>query len=429
MSTFKMTILSKLLNFRALSLAGISLIAAAAVLSTNTSPVPTVITKPIALSHLLDSSPLPAIKKSKGTFSTSRPNYTYIIKPGDTLSGIFDRLTLPYADILAIMEADLNTLQIDKLKPGNTIRFWIDETNHQLKKLELQFRLGQEIDYIRNHDGGFDVEERTLPGEWRESVFTGRIRGSFTASARNAGLSHSDIKEIKTLLKDKMNFNSDLKAGNTFQVVAKRKYIQGRATGDSELQAIRIYLNKRVVTAYLHSDGSFYDQNGDSLQRAFIRRPYPESVHARISSGFNPHRLHPVTKRRQPHNGVDFAVPSGTPVLATGDGEVTLVTNHPYAGRYVVIKHSAIYSTRYLHNSRILVKKGQHVKRGQKIALSGRTGRVTGPHIHYEFLKRGKAINPLSANVPLAASVPQREKRQFKAQVMKYNRLIKKANA
>ncbi|PSV26429.1 MULTISPECIES: peptidoglycan DD-metalloendopeptidase family protein [unclassified Photobacterium] len=428
MSTLKTTILSKFINFRYISLAGISLITVAAVLSINTTSTPhkqTEVQLPISTTPEVV---LPALSpKAMQKTVDIPPSYEYKIKKGDTLSEIFSRLSIPYSDVQSIMEADLNTLQIDKLKPGDILRFWINESDHQLNKLELEFSLAQRIDYIRTKDGDFDVKEITLPGVWRETVATGTIHGSFSASTRKAGLSHSETLEIMSLLKDKMNFNKDLKAGDTFEVVTKRKYIKNQATNDSELQAIRIYSGKRLISAYLHTDGNFYDQNGDSLQRAFLRYPYPASKHFRISSPFNPNRIHPVTGRRQPHNGVDFATPSGTPVLATGDGVVTLVTNHPYAGRYVVIKHSANYSTRYLHNSRILVKKGQHVKRGQEIALSGSTGRVTGPHIHYEFLIRGKAVNPMTAKIPLAASVPRKEKKEFESEVAKYNSLIKQS--
>ncbi|MBP2701453.1 peptidoglycan DD-metalloendopeptidase family protein [Photobacterium lucens] len=428
MSTFNTTILSKLINSRYITLAGISLITVAAALSINTSTTthkPTEVQLPISTTPevVLKALSPKAMKKTVNL----PPSYEYKIQKGDTLSEIFARLSIPYSDIQAIMEADLNTLQIDKLQPGNILRFWINESDHQLNKLELEFSLAQRIDYIRSKDGSFDVKEITLPGVWHESVATGSIHGSFSTSARKAGLSHSEVQEIMSLLKDKLNFNRDLKAGDFFEVVTNRKYIQNHATGDSELQAIRIYTGKNIISAYLHSDGNFYDQNGESLQRAFLRYPFPAADHFRISSPFNPNRVHPVTGRRQPHNGVDFASPSGTPVLATGDGVVTLVTNHPYAGRYVVIKHSANYSTRYLHNSRILVKQGQHVKRGQEIALSGSTGRVTGPHIHYEFLIRGKAVNPMTAKIPLAASVPNQEKKAFEIQVAKYNNLMKNA--
>ncbi|GAL03962.1 cell wall endopeptidase family M23/M37 [Photobacterium aphoticum] len=116
-------------------------------------------------------------------------------------------------------------------------------------------------------------------------------------------------------------------------------------------------------------------------------------------------------------------------MLATGDGVVIQTVSHPYAGKYVVIQHGTNYRTRYLHNSRILVKKGQKVSRGQRIALAGATGRVTGPHIHYEFLIRNKPVNPLTAKIPMASSVPSKEKKQFEASVAQYNAMMDKGES
>jgi murein DD-endopeptidase len=116
--------------------------------------------------------------------------------------------------------------------------------------------------------------------------------------------------------------------------------------------------------------------------------------------------VHPVTGRRTPHNGVDLATPVGTPILSTGDGIVTRIGNHPYAGKYINIRHNGSLSTRYLHLSRVLVKKGERVHRGQKIALSGNTGRTTGPHLHFELHIDGRPVNPLTADIPTATRVP-----------------------
>ncbi|MEF1218053.1 peptidoglycan DD-metalloendopeptidase family protein, partial [Photobacterium damselae] len=234
---------------------------------------------------------------------------------------------------------------------------------------------------------------------------------------------YSEVLEITNLLKDKLNFARDLRAGDTFEVVHERQFIDGKPTGQHEVRAIRIHNKGKIISAYLHTDGNYYDEDGNSLQRAFLR--YPSAKQWRISSNFNPNRKHPVTGRRQPHNGVDFAAPRGTPVLATGDGVVVLTTNHPYAGRYIVIQHGTNYKTRYLHNTKILVKKGQRVHRGQEIALSGSTGRVTGPHIHYEFLIRNKPVNPMTANIPMASSVPGKEKKVFDQMVAQYNQMMK----
>ena len=110
-------------------------------------------------------------------------------------------------------------------------------------------------------------------------------------------------------------------------------------------------------------------------------------------------------------------MPTGTPVLSTGDGVVTRVSNHPYAGKYIEIRHGGDYVTRYLHLHRILVNKGQSVKRGERIALSGNTGRSTGPHLHFELHVRGRPANPMKADIPMTASVPRERRAQFDQRV------------
>ncbi len=136
------------------------------------------------------------------------------------------------------------------------------------------------------------------------------------------------------------------------------------------------------------------------------------------------YRKHPVTGRISPHNGTDFATPVGSPVYSTGDGKVIAVRNHPYAGKYLVIEHNSVYKTRYLHLSRFLVKKGDHVKRGQKIALSGATGRLTGPHLHFEVLVRNRAVDAMKADLPLASSISTKDKPAFLARVSEFDDLV-----
>lgn len=351
------------------------------------------------------------------------PQYEYMIQSGDSLSEIFMKLGLPYSDLLKLMETDLNHLRIDTLQPGNTLRFWVAPDGKHLEKLELEFNIAQKVQYTLLDDGSYAFSEIEVPGEWLETVAFGDIQGSFSVSARRAGLSYNDVDMITTLLKDKVNFSRDLRAGDKFEVVRAEQFVDGVPSGQREIKAIRLELRGSPITAYLHSDGNYYDKNGDSLQRAFQR--YPVMGSHRVSSHFNPKRKHPVTGRVTPHNGIDFAVRTGTPVVSTGDGVVVMVKNHPYAGKYIVIDHGNNYRTRYLHNSQILVRKGQRVTRGQKIALSGQSGRVTGPHIHYELLIRGKAVDPLKAKIPMATSVPRGEMNNFKSAVKAYDEKMK----
>ncbi|WP_154124475.1 peptidoglycan DD-metalloendopeptidase family protein [Grimontia hollisae] len=353
------------------------------------------------------------------------PAYEYAIQTGDNLSEIFMRLGLPYSELQKLMEADLNHLRIDTLRPGDILRFWVDPTGKHLKKLELEFNIASKVQYVQLDDGSYEFNEIVIPGTWEETVATGDIQGSFSVSARRAGLSYNDVQMITNLLKDKMNFSRDLRAGDKFEVVRSEQFVDGQASGQREIKAIRIERRGEPITAYLHTDGNYYDKDGQSLQRAFQR--YPTNGRERISSRFNPRRKHPVTGRVSPHNGVDFAVRTGTPVLSTGDGVVVMVRNHPYAGKYVVIDHGNQYKTRYLHNSKILVRKGQRVTRGQRIALSGRSGRVTGPHIHYELLIHGRAVDPMKAKIPMATSVPRGEMTAFKKSVSEYDKKMLQA--
>ncbi len=341
------------------------------------------------------------------------PTFEYQIRSGDNLSGIFTQLGFSYQSMMSVMETDLNFLALDTLQPGNQLRFWRDEDSGELVKMELMFNLVDKVLYRRLDDGSYEFEDISLPGEWVQTPLVGDIQGSFSMSANKLGLSSIEIDHVVSLLKEKINFSRDLRAGDKFEVLQKKQFLDGVPTGKREIEAIKIMNRNRVLSAYLHTDGQYYDANGDSLQRAFQR--YPVGRNWRLSSHFNPKRLHPVTGRVSPHNGTDFATPVGTPVQSTGDGKVIMTRSHPYAGNYVVIQHGTTYKTRYLHLSKILVRKGQQVSRGQKIGLSGKTGRVTGAHLHYELIERGRPVNAMKANIPMANSVPKNEKAKFVA--------------
>ncbi|WP_458258958.1 peptidoglycan DD-metalloendopeptidase family protein [Vibrio rotiferianus] len=355
---------------------------------------------------------------------TTPPSFEYQIQAGDNLSSIFSQLGFGYSSLMKVMETDLNFLALDTLKPGNTLRFWRNEETGDLEKMELQFSIADKAVYQRNNDGSYDFKDVSIPGVWHQQPLVGVINGSFSSSANRLGLTTAEIGQVVNLLKEQVNFGKDLRAGDRFEVVRRSQTIDGIATGKNEIEAIKIYNRGREISAYLHTDGQFYNAEGESLQRAFQR--YPVSRSWRISSSFNPKRLHPVTGRVAPHNGTDWAVPIGTPVEATGDGTVIMTRKHPYAGNYVVIEHGSKYKTRYLHLSKILVKKGQKVSRGQRIGLSGKTGRVTGPHLHYELIEYGRPVNAMRANIPMASSVPKKDMAAFIAKRDEMDRLLHK---
>lgn len=352
-----------------------------------------------------------------------KPFHSYTVQQGDNLSEIFIRLGFKYSVLMKIIEADSDFLRIDTIKPGHILHFWVK--NDTLTKFEVEFNIATKVEFVRKKNGYYQAKEINIPGDWERTVMLGKIRGNFFNSAKDAGLTFNEHQAITQILKDKINFSRDLRPGDDFEVISNVHFVGDKLSGQSEILAVRFRLGKKKFSAFLHNDGNYYDENGESLQsNTFL--PYPLEKKVRISSHFNPSRLHPVTGRISPHNGTDFAVDIGTPIIATADGVVSLVRDHPYAGHYLVIDHGTQYQTRYLHNSKILVKKGDKIKKGDRIALSGNSGRVSGAHLHYEILLKGRAIDATKSNIPMSTTVPQKELKSFKKMVKDFSNMLKR---
>ena len=341
--------------------------------------------------------------------------FTWAITPGDTLSSIFGKYEIPQKVLYQILSADESLLALDVLSPGNVLTFTLDKESRQLAVMELFVHPGQRILYKRVDNDTFEYEEIIIPGEWIQEHLDGEISGSFYASALAAGLTDHETCNVSAVFREQIRFARDIHAGDRFQVIRSRQFVEGEFTGQSRIDGIRIFRGKRVYSAFLFEDGNYYDQQGKSLARAFRR--YPMKGQHRVSSHFNPARRHPVTGRITPHNGVDFAMPTGTAIVSIGDGVVTRVHRHPFAGKYVEVQHCSQYKTRYLHLSRSLVKRGQAVKRGDRIALSGNTGRSTGPHLHFELHVNGRPANPLTAKLPTASALSGDRLAKFRQQI------------
>ena len=398
----------------------ISAFSLATLLSFHSEPVQEV---SIKITPYQDSQSSDVAKVHSQSGSNSLVKVHYFVKVGDTLSNIFSSWKLPYGTVQKVMEADLESLKLDTIKPGDHLELLLDGDSKQLVELIFHESLVEQAVFTKNNDGSFDYQFHEVPGEWKEKLYAGTVHGSFSTSAYKAGLTTAQIANITRTLRDKINFARELRAGDSFNVSVKEQYTDNHLTGKTEVQGISINLRNREVAAFLASDGRFYDRAGNSLEQAFDRYPVARQFR-RITSSFNPYRKHPVTGRISPHNGTDFATPVGAPVYSTGDGRVVAIRNHPYAGKYLVIEHNSVYKTRYLHLSRFLVKKGQQVKRGQKIALSGATGRITGPHLHFEVLVRGRAVNAMKANLPMASSILPQNKKEFLARIASFDGLI-----
>lgn len=352
-----------------------------------------------------------------GTIAAAPQLIDHIIKPGETLEKIFNRFGLSRHDMYSILEADEEYLVLEPLLAGNTLSFELDQEG-KLKSLSRRINPSKSISFVRHENGGFSYQENILPINYSQAALHGEIAGSFYQSAKKLGLSDANIVVIRDLLKTRIDFRKDLRAGDGFDVVVETGDVNGEPVGRMQLEAVQLVVRGASYRIFLHSDGRFYDENGNGLTPALLR--WPTKVHYRISSPFNNKRRHPITGRLAPHNGTDIAAPKGTKVLATGDGVVTRVAYQKYAGKYLDVDNLGPYSSRFLHLSKVLVKKGQHVKRGQVIALSGNTGRTTGAHLHYELHRDGKPINPMTSEIPTLQEIPDAKMHEFKQHVKQW---------
>ena len=356
--------------------------------------------------------PVSAVKKEYGKEVSDVSGNREVeieIKAGDTVSALFQKEGLSAASLQELLEVDKQYLRLGNLLPGQKLKLLISPEN-KLLALKVVIDLANTLTFTLKDDE-FVSRLETKQGEWRNSVFHGTITGSFYINAKRAGLSAGQIRQVANALQDKLDFNRQLRAGDRFRVLVAKQYIDGQYSFDSEVLAVLIETRRQTYSAFLNEDGRYYDKNGLGLSKAYRRLPF--NGRYRISSPFNLRRLHPVTKKIRPHHGTDFATPTGTKVYAIGDGVVARVGNHPAAGKYVVIKHGRKYTTRFLHLSKIYVRKGQHLKMGQLIAKTGNTGRSTGPHLHYEFHINGRPVNAMKVNLPLSKAVPKKQKMVF----------------
>ena len=329
---------------------------------------------------------------------------SYTIQSGDSFALTAERtLGLVYSDVMQILNTVPDQKVLTRWRVGNSFDYKLDE-NGQLLALRVM-KDPREGYLIQRDDESADFAYSPIEkaGEAAQRMFSGTVNGSFALSAQSTGLSNAEVSELTNVLSKKLDFRRDARAGDQFRVLVESDMIDGHPL-DSKVLAAEYEGERMNLTVLRNSaDDHFYTPDGNSLDPAFNR--YPFQGHYRISSSFNLRRHHPVTGRISPHKGTDFAMRSGTPVDAPADGVVERVVNHPIAGRYITIRHNNGYVTRFLHLSKALVKPGEHVKMGEEIALSGSTGRVTGPHLHYEVLVNNHQVDAMRVKLPESQSL------------------------
>lgn len=260
-----------------------------------------------------------------------------------------------------------------------------------------------------------DVFRGTKPVSVRPRAVSGVIQSSLWNAFKDADVDFDlalDLAKIYAWSLDFFHFQK----GDRFGFVVEERRVDGRVVGYGRILAARILHRDRPHYAFYFEEtpgrGEYYDENGDSLRKAFLKAPLE---YVRISSAYSRRRLHPILNEYKPHLGIDYAAPKGTPVLAVGDGRVEKVAYSRSMGRYIQIRHNGQYMTQYLHLSAVAdgVVDGAPVRQGDEIGYVGSTGLATGPHLDFRFWDDGEAVNFLEQDLPAADPVDPDHRDRF----------------
>ena len=339
---------------------------------------------------------------------------SYTVTSGDNFSLLGSRLlSLTPSEIIKIADTTREAIDLAQLKTGQKIQYLL---NKEGKLQELKFSIKSNLDYlVKRQDSTFSGQKINKSSTKIHQIYKGVISNNLSSSMQTQGVPYTLASKAGTLLEKRNNLRRDLRAGDRFDILIVSDEVDGELFSP-KIEAIRLNGHRIKSALYLHSDGYYYDEQGKSLEPGFNRYPLEQSF--RISSPFNLNRKHPVTGLVRPHYGTDFATPTGTPVTSPAEGIVKRVGYQQYAGHYLVVEHYNGYVTRYFHLSKSLVKEGESVAIGTKIALTGNSGRTTGAHLHYELHKNGSPVDPMLVNLPSSRNLEGKELAAFQEQVL-----------
>ena len=289
-----------------------------------------------------------------------------------------------------------------KLQIGQVVTAGFDP-DENLVSLQLE----KDFDHlvkVSRQDKSWQGNEEELPTMTITRHAEGVIDDSLFLAGQRQGLPTSVIVELIRIYSYDVDFQREIRQGDKFEIFYERKLSEdGRRVQEGNILFARLTLSGKPISLYRHQAAGdlfadYYHENGQSARKALMKTPIEG---ARLSSTYG-QRKHPVLGYTRMHKGLDFSAPTGTPIMAAGDGVVERASRYGSYGNYVRIRHNGTYKTAYAHMSKYGrgIKKGARVKQGQVIGYVGATGRVTGRHLHYEVLVNDKQVNPLSLKIP-----------------------------
>lgn len=342
--------------------------------------------------------------------------HEHTIKSGESLSSIFNSLSLGQPLLVRINAATPKEYSLKKVKPGQTIKVKRDAEG----ALEELVWVKSPVESMRLSPKGdsFSFEKVTQALERRQHQVSGAIQSSLFLDAQKQGLSDKTIMTLMDIFKWDVDFALGLKKGDRFSLVYDEYYLDGKKYSNGNVLAAEFVNKGKSYRAVRYEDGNgkvdYFTPEGKSMRKAFIMTPLNFT---RISSNFTPDRWHPVLQKWRAHKGVDYAAPVGTSVKAAADGKIVYSGWQGGYGNVVIIEHGKQHSTVYGHLSKFAAnaKVGGHVNQGEVIGFVGQTGLASGPHLHYEVRVAGKQVDPVKvASLGVTREVPKQDAKQFK---------------
>ncbi len=350
------------------------------------------------------------------------------INRGDTLASLLRNAGASPTRTREVVAALRDRIDLRALQPGQKIHVELDRTTQTTKlvKVALPVAPGHAI-VVRSTKGGtFDAKEVVRPLKSEMVRAGGTIGDSLFDSALKAGIPQPIIAKMIKLFSYSVDFEHDIRPGDSFHVFFQRAVApDGKTAKFGPLLYAAITLGDQTHRYYRFqpspkAPASYYTGSGRSIRTALLRTPIDG---ARITSGFGM-RKDPLGPGLEFHEGVDFAAPMGTPIMAAGDGVVVRVGWVRGYGKYIEIRHNSVYSTAYAHLSRYAkgLHDGERVRQGEVIGYVGSTGRSTGPHLDYEVHVNGKQVNPLTVRLPSRKVLAGAERTRFEQMVAQVGR-------
>jgi len=340
-------------------------------------------------------------------------NIKLMIEPRDNLEYLFKKNKIDLGNLSEIMQLADAQKYLRLLKPGDLIEINIDQGKviNLKKKLNLTDTL-----FIAKTNNKFLSEVIKRPIEIKKKFGHGIIKSSLYESAAKSGLTDKLIMNLADIYAWDIDFVYDIRIDDTFYVLYEEIWQDGKYITDGEIIISEFNNNGRKLKAIRFKDKNenleYFNPEGQSMQKAFLKAPVDS---ARISSGFNPNRKHPVLNTIRAHRGVDYAAPRGTSIKAVSDGTVIFRGNKGNYGKTIILKHGRNITTLYAHMSNYAksAQPGSSVNQGQTIGYIGSTGLATGPHVHYEYRVNEVHKNPSKVKTPRAQPIKDEFRSQF----------------